>query len=153
VSDVEVRHDSSPAARPGSFLRRLAEWADAPDLFTWFDSGAGSGMLRVEETTTEGEHVVRVEVPGIDPETDASVTVEGDVLHIHATRRQEEETESEGYRRSEFRYGSFTRALPLPAGVDPEAVTATYRDGILEVRVPRPPERPGAKGTIPITRG
>ena len=150
MSDVDIPRERAPAAGPGSFLRRLAEWAEAPDLFGWFEA-PGGGMLRVEESTTEGEHVVRVEIPGIDPETDASVTVEGDVLHIRATRRQEERTEAEGYRRSEFRYGSFTRSLPLPAGVDPDAVRATYKDGILEVRVPMT-EGPTAARKVPVSR-
>src|ERR1035441_7441182 len=74
----------------------------------------------------------RSELPGLDPETDIEVTVDGRVLTIYAERRQEDK---EPYR-SEFRYGSVTRSVRLPAKVDATDVSARYEKGVLEVSVP-----------------
>ena len=52
-----------------------------------------------------------------------------------AGKREEQKSEEKGAYRSEFRYGSFSRSLTLPAGADPDAVKASYKDGVLEVRV------------------
>jgi hypothetical protein len=57
-------------------------------------------------------------------------------LRVHAERREETKTEEKGTYRSEFRYGSFTRAVSLPTGATEKDVKATYKDGIREVRVP-----------------
>lgn len=75
-------------------------------------------------------------MPGLDPDKDVEIDVTGQMLRIRAERRQESKTEDKGRYRSEFRYGSFSRAVPLPAGATDQDVKATYKDGILEVRVP-----------------
>ena len=72
------------------------------------------------------------------------------VLHIAAHRHEEETKEAQGYTRKEIRSGSFQRTLPLPAGVAETEVEASYKDGILEIRIPEPPA-PEAK-KIPITK-
>jgi Hsp20/alpha crystallin family len=58
------------------------------------------------------------------------------MLHIQAERRQEEELEDKDMHRSELRDGVFTRTLPLPAGVGEQDVDASYKAGILEIRIP-----------------
>ena len=106
----------------------------------------------VEEFTEDGTLVVRVEFAGIDPDQDLEVSVEDDVLHISAERR-EGRTEQRDYVRRELRYGSFHRDLPLPKGIILADVTASYKDGILEVRVPTPAEESApASVKIPIER-
>ena len=100
-------------------------------------------MLRVDEVVEDGALVVRADMAGIDPEKDVEITVEDGVLHLHAERRQEEEKEDKSYRRRELRYGSFSRDIPLPEGTANEDIKATYKDVILEVRVPLP--KSGAK--------
>ena len=82
--------------------------------------------------------MIRAELPGLDPEKDIEVTVEGTTLTIHAERRQEDS----GRCRSEFRYGSLTRLVRLPVKVDAEDVTARYERGVLEVSVPAREVRP-----------
>ena len=82
----------------------------------------------------DNRYVIRAELPGLDPERDIEVSVEGRTLTIHAERRQDG---SEPYR-SEFRYGSLTRLVTLPARVDAKDVTARYERGVLEVSVPVP---------------
>jgi HSP20 family protein len=94
--------------------------------------------------------VVRAELPGIDPDEDVELTVTDGMLHIEAERREEEETEDKGYVRRELRYGSFSRSLPLPEGATEADITATYKDGILEIRVPAPQPPPAKK--IPVSK-
>ena len=109
---------------------RLMDWLRWPDL-----GSPGIERLRAEEYRDGNDLVVRVEMPGLDPDKDVDVHVENHALHIAARREQEETvTEKHGYR-SEFHYGSFTRVLPLPVGAKDDDVKATYKDGILEVRV------------------
>ena len=113
----------------------------------------GLDAIRADEFTEDGTLVVKVEIAGIDPEKDVEVTLDGEMLHIGAQRREEEETKERDYTR-ELRYGAFHRDLLVPAGTTEADVKASYKDGILEVRVPRvveTPPSPAAK--IPIGKG
>jgi HSP20 family protein len=109
------------------------------------------GFIPVDEYQEDGTLVVRAELPGIDPDKDVELTVTGDLLHIKAERREEEHGDGTGYVRQEMHYGSFTRTLPLPHGVTEADVKASYKDGILEIRVPSPAVEAGTK--IPIAKG
>jgi HSP20 family protein len=106
----------------------------------WFDEMFrdldGHQMMKIEEVTEGDEFVVRAELPDIDPNTDLDVEVTDGVLTISATRTEKKEQKDRHVRRSEFRYGSFVRSLPVPKGVDEATITATYAEGVLEVRVP-----------------
>lgn len=114
----------------------LARW-EMPDLFRVFDrSSAFEGRIRVEEEIKDHSIVIRAELPGVDPDKDVEITVSDGMLHLKAERRTETKEENEGRVRSEFRYGSYTRTLPLPKGASESDVKATYKDGILEVTVP-----------------
>ena len=128
------------------------EW---PDMFRRvFDLDWESRWLRVEEFVDDGMLVVRVELPDIDPERDIELSVADGVLHIRAQREEKsEKRDKDGYR-SEFRYGSFVRNVTLPEGVEDGDITANYKDGILEVRVPMPAatEKPPVT-KIPVARG
>ena len=128
--------------------RRLFDWPEA--WRDWLDLTVPD--MRVEEYQEDGHLVVKAEMPGLDPEHDVEITVQDHVLRIRAERREETRTEEkEGYR-SEFRYGSFSRAVSLPLGADEDDVTATYRDGILEVRVPFDAEQTATR-KVPVTHG
>ncbi len=107
-------------------------------------------LIKVDEYHENGTLVVRAELPGIDPDKDVELTVTDGMLHIEAERREEEKTEDKGYLRHELRYGSFSRSLPLPEGVTEADVTASYKDGILEIRIPAPQPEPAKK--IPVTK-
>jgi len=104
--------------------------------------------IRVEEFVQDGHYVVRAELPGIDPEKQAEVTVGKGVLVIRAERHEEHE----GKYRSEFRYGAFSRQIPLPGAANADDVRATYRRGVLEVRVGLKEAAPAAARKIPVTR-
>lgn len=93
-------------------------------------------MLRVEEFRKNVDLVIRAEMPGIDPDKDVDIQVRDHVLEIRAQRTEREEHEDKGEYRSEFRYGSFFRAVNLPTNAKEADVKAGYHDGILEVRVP-----------------
>ncbi len=95
-------------------------------------------FIPVDEYQEEGALVVRAELPGIDPDKDVELTVTEGMLRIKAERREEDHKEGTGYVRQELHYGSFTRTLPLPEGVTGTDISASYKDGILEVRVPSP---------------
>jgi HSP20 family protein len=92
--------------------------------------------IRVEEYRQDGTLVVRAELPGIDPDKDVRLTVVHGRLAIEAERHEEDEVERDGFMLRELRYGKFSRTLPLAAGVTADSITATYKDGLLEVRVP-----------------
>ena len=110
------------------------------DMLDWLESGPALGLrgfglapyVRIEDYMDEGTYVLRAEMPGIDPDKDVSLDIEGDVLTISGERHEEQKDKN----RHEFHYGSFTRSIPLPRGVKTEEITATYVDGVLEVRVP-----------------
>jgi HSP20 family protein len=80
--------------------------------------------------------VVRVELPGIDPMTDVTVTIEDGDLVVSGERRQHEEAKEEVYYRMEAAFGTFERRIPIPQGVKEGTVAAAYADGVLEVIVP-----------------
>jgi HSP20 family protein len=110
-------------------------------------------LLRVDEYDEDGMHVIKAELPGIDPDHDVEVTMDDGVLHIAAEHHQEEKTEGKDYYRRELQYGFFRRDLPLPVGVTAADVKATYKDGILEIDVPLPTEA-DTKSTatkVPVT--
>jgi HSP20 family protein len=88
--------------------------------------------------------VVQAEIPGIKPE-DVDISVEGDVLTISGRHEQTKEEKDKHFLRRERRYGSFSRSMPLPHGVDPEQIEADYRDGVLEVSIPVPAEKEAKK--------
>jgi HSP20 family protein len=141
-----VRRASSELDWPAWFAGRRFDWPESWRAL-WEDEDA----LRVEEFQEGDALVVRAEMPGIDPDKDVQITVADHVLQVRAERRQETKTEDKKGYRSEFRYGSFSRTVPLPAGATEGDVKATYADGILEVRVPVDGAAAEAK-RIPITR-
>jgi HSP20 family protein len=136
---TEITTKAVPAHRVDPFPR-LWDWFEnmMPMDVAWRE-GAGRS-IKVEEFTRDGRYVVRAELPGVDPDKDIDVSVAEGLLTIRGERREEVREDQ----RSEFYYGSFTRTMTLPAGADPDAVTAEYKDGILEVSfaMPEPATEP-----------
>jgi len=97
--------------------QRLTEWAPAIDV-----------------VTKDGDLVIRAELPGVKQE-DVDITFQDNVLTISGERKAEQEEERGGYYVRERRYGSFSRSLTLPHGVDESKIHARYEDGVLEVTV------------------
>jgi HSP20 family protein len=125
-------------------MSELTKWFDGRRspfdvLERLFEGERGSGgAIRVEELVDGDRLVVRAELPGVDPEKDVDVRIEGGDLLISAQRQERKEEKERGGYRTEFRYGSFSRTIPLPAGASERDIEATYTDGVLEVRVPVP---------------
>jgi HSP20 family protein len=91
----------------------------------------------VDVLEKEGQVVVRADLPGVKKE-DVEVAVEGDVLTIRGSRHEEKETKEKGYYRSERSMGEFQQTIALPDGVTADSIKASYKDGVLEVTIPRP---------------
>ena len=122
------------------------------DTTFWSYGSTDDELIRVEEKWLDGALVVRAELPGIDPNRDVRVTVVDGRLVIEAERHQEDKIERDGYVLEEQRYSMFTRALPLSDDVDASAITGTYKDGVLAVRIPMPTTpTPKPAVTIPVT--
>jgi HSP20 family protein len=126
-----------------------------PDLMDWFEAPFMTlrpllvQPIRVEEFAEGDHYMVRAELAGFDPDRDIEVTVESGFLTIHAERSDT----TEGKHRLEFRYGSFTRSLALPATADEDDITASYRDGILTVSVGLKTEKKEPAKKIEVTSG
>jgi HSP20 family protein len=86
------------------------------------------------------ELVLRADLPGMS-EDDVTIEIKDNVLTVSGERRSEHEEKSENFYRAERAFGSFSRSLSLPEGVSPDAVSAKFDSGVLEVRVPKPEER------------
>jgi HSP20 family protein len=108
---------------PGGNANTLRRWMPAMDL------------------VESGDHfVLRADLPGLDQE-DVKIEIEDTTLTISGERKAEHEEKEEGYYRLERAFGSFSRTLQLPKGIDPEGVSASFDRGVLEVRIPKPEER------------
>lgn len=97
---------------------------------------AAAWQPAVEMFETADEVVVRAEMPNVDP-ANVDVTVTGEAITIKGTVRQDEGKKDKSYYRRELRYGSYVRTLPLPAEVNGGDAKATYKDGVLEVKIPK----------------
>jgi HSP20 family protein len=105
------------------------------ELLSRFDLEAGMGLspsVRVEDYVEGDTYVLRAELPGIDPDKDVEITVDRDVLTISGERREEVKERN----RQELHYGSFMRSVTLPGDAREKDISASYADGVLEVRVP-----------------
>jgi len=132
---AKLPHPQAPALFRALFPG-LVDWLESP--WAGPPQFTAAQSFRLEEVARDNRHLIRAELPGLDPERDIEVTVEDRTLTIHAERRQEDD----GPYRSEFRYGSLTRLVRLPVKVDAEDVTARYEKGVLEVSVPAREVRP-----------
>jgi HSP20 family protein len=90
----------------------------------------------VDVSETEGEYQIKAEIPDVKKE-DVKVTVENGVLTIQGERRQEKEEKGKKYHRVECSYGSFVRSFTLPDLVDEEKVKAEFKDGVLNLKLPK----------------
>jgi HSP20 family protein len=115
---------------------------------TFFDAPTGATgeaplrrwMPAMDLLETEDHFVLRADLPGMT-EDDVNIELEDTTLTISGQRKAEHEERKEGAYRVERAFGSFSRSLTLPQGVDPEAVTANFEHGVLEVHVPKPEQR------------
>jgi HSP20 family protein len=107
----------------GAVATRSRRWVPAMDLLE-----------------TDDHLILRADLPGLGHD-DVEIEIKDGVLSVSGERRAEHEDKSEGYYRVERAFGSFSRSLSLPRGVNADAVDASFDDGVLEVRIPKPAER------------
>jgi HSP20 family protein len=109
----------------------------------FFDTrGNGSSAARrwipaMDLAETEDHLVLRGDLPGLT-EDDIDIEIKDGVLTVSGERKAENEEKSEGYYRVERAFGSFSRSLTLPQGVEADKVEAKFDKGVLEVRIPKP---------------
>ena len=92
-------------------------------------------MMKIEECREGSDYCVRAELPGMDPKN-IDINCEEGVLTISAHREEHDFDGHQGAYRSEFRYGSISRTLPLPRDVQVDDCKASYKNGVLELRMP-----------------
>jgi HSP20 family protein len=116
---------------------------------TFFDqpnqTGRSNGTMRrwlppMDLIETADHYVLRADLPGLSDE-DVNVQLEDNVLTISGERKAEHQQKQEGYYRLERAFGTFSRSLTLPEGVDPDGVQAHFDRGVLEIRVPKPEQK------------
>ena len=118
-------------------LNRLFDDALAPD--NWDEWGNLSKIPAAELSETDDAVHLKLEVPGMEAK-DLDIQVMADRVAIAGERKSETRSEEKGTTRSEFRYGKFQRVIPLPARIQNDRVSAEYKDGILNLTLPKAEE-------------
>jgi HSP20 family protein len=108
--------------------RRPREWAPALEATLALD------MYQTDDAT-----VIKSSVPGVKPE-ELDISISGNTLTISGESKEEEEVKEEHYIRRERRYGSFSRSVVLPEGLEPDKAEASFEDGVLTLTIPKAPE-------------
>jgi len=122
----------------------FAEFADMRSRFDRMLSELGDGRDRgwtpaVDVVRSNGDLVVRADVPGVKPE-EIEIAVADDTLTLSGQHEETKEAEEAGFVRRERHFGAFSRSIALPKGVDAKKIKATTKDGVLELKVPLPKE-------------
>jgi HSP20 family protein len=108
-------------------------------LFEGQSRAAQSWVPAIDVWETDNELVYAFDLPGMT-EDQISIEVQDDTMTVSGERQKTTEETGDRFYRFERRYGSFARAVGLPAGVDDSKIKASYQHGVLEVRVPKPEE-------------
>ena len=140
---------------PGT-LTRWDPFAELGELRAQFDRMLEEWPVGRERAWTpaidvvrdDGHLVVRADLPGIKPE-EVKIEVEDDILTISGEHEERTEEKDKDYVRRERRYGSFSRSMALPGGVDAKKIKASTRNGVVEVSIPLPKE--ASKEPVRIT--
>jgi HSP20 family protein len=119
---------------PRGWIRRW-EWPAFPE----FARRMELRMPKVDVIDRDDEVVVHAEIPGVDKK-DLDISVAGNALTIKGKTSREEKEEKGDFYRCEISRGSFARTVNLPAEVDTTQARASFRDGVLELKLPKKPE-------------
>jgi HSP20 family protein len=93
-------------------------------------------VAAVDISETDEEITVKADIPGIPPDA-IDIQIQRDVLHIKGEKKEEKEKNEKTYHRVERRYGAFVRSLALPGSVDVQKISASHKNGVLTVRLPK----------------
>lgn len=128
----------SPLTELASLQNDMARMMDT-FLGTRGGNGGSTWLPAVDVTETEENLVLSFDLPGLK-EDEINIELEDNVLTVSGQRERKDERKGDNYYRRERRFGQFSRAVTLPAGVREGDITATYENGVLEVHVPKPEE-------------
>jgi len=126
------------AGSPFQLFRRMTEEMERAFFGGSQQPQTGIWSPRVEAFQKQDKFIVRAELPGLKKD-DVEVNVTEDAITIHGQRQEEHERKEEGFYQSERSYGSFYRSIPLPEGVITDSAEASFKDGVLEIRLQAPP--------------
>jgi HSP20 family protein len=140
---------------PFSMIRRMEE-----DMARMWDDFFGRGGLpalwgrrafgpKIDVYETDSDITVKAELPGVDPK-DVEVNATEDSIALSGEMRREEEIDEEGYYRAERSFGRFQRQIDLPAAVKAAEAKATFKNGVLEIALPKVEEAKARKVKVPI---
>lgn len=130
----------NPSRELEKFRREFDDLLERFGTDRWFKEWEAAPMRpAIESYVDDGNYVVRIDLPGIDPK-DVDIKVASGVLTVKGSREEKRETKKIDYLRRETRYGSFERAITLPEGMKAEDLRATYHNGVLELTAPMPKE-------------
>ena len=135
----------------------IVRWEPFRDLSTFqslFAPAPTTQTLRrwmpAMDLVESGDHyVLTADLPGLTSD-DVNIEVTDRVLTISGERKSQTDTTQDGYRRVERAFGSFTRRLTLPDGVDGDAIVANFDKGVLEISIPKPEQRKPRKVSIGV---
>jgi HSP20 family protein len=145
-----ARRSVHPVLRAGFPVDRLFE-----DFWGGFDAAPlapAAFTPRLDVKESDAEYVVTAELPGLE-EKDVEISLEDDVLTIRGEKRAEHTDENAGYKHVETVTGRFERRLALPTEVDAESVSATSKNGVITITLPKRAEAQPSTHTIPVTTG
>ena len=126
------------AALQSEMSRWMNQVAGGPQSGNGESTSAWLPALDVWET--DADLVLSFDLPGI-AEEELSVELDDKVLTVSGSRERAEEQSGDRFYRYERRFGTFSRSVTLPQGVDEDAIKADYANGVLEIRVPKPEEQ------------
>ncbi|GIX11625.1 Hsp20/alpha crystallin family protein [Elioraea sp.] len=129
-----------------NFMNRLGKPL-AGFEWPWGQSEAKSDVVQTDNAVE-----ISIELPGMEMK-DIEVTVGDDVLTVKGEKRIERQEEKKGYYLSERSYGAIYRAIPLPPGVDGSKAEATFKNGVLTIRLPQTPEAQAKVKRIEVKQG
>jgi HSP20 family protein len=119
-----------------TFHRMFDDTAKALSGFGIEDLGAGTWAPRVDIYETEDSYVVSADLPGIQKE-DIGIDIKDNTLTIRGEKKFEEKSAKDNYVRVERKYGQFVRSFSLSDDVDKGKIKANYKDGVLEIKIPK----------------
>jgi HSP20 family protein len=127
----------APAGRMPDLFREMEErmrrlWQDFPLLST--SEIAGEWAPRVDVSETDDEVLLKADLPGLEPK-DLDISLDRDHLILRGEKKEETEKKEKGFYMTERSFGSFYRTIQLPAEVDPKKVAASFKNGVLEIKM------------------
>jgi HSP20 family protein len=161
-SGAMARRSGLPAGlfmNPFALLGRLAEEMTGVFAEAAPQGQAGSGQLAgtvwapdIDVFQRGNELVIRADLPGVNLD-DLVVEISDDAVTLSGERMEERREDQDGVYRVERSYGAFYRVIPLPEGAIVDQANATFRDGVLEITIPAPPEQVSRGRRLQVTQG